>query len=357
MSTAGTSAPHHSILYHDPDYFCGWPAIHGIWNWGDEILVGFERAPYEDAANRHSFRIGCYAETIFARSLDGGETWQFEGQARWPIANPARPGDLMNTPIPHEEPIDFRHPDLVLKFFGGKFIYSYDRGRTWKGVFAVPDWGLPLTSRTDYVITEEGGCLCMFSANDPKVLARGQYRTFCAYAPPGSTTWEQRGRVAAEAPAVSALMPSTLRALDGRLLTAIRRRDDVAEGEHLKTTCWLDLYASEDEGSSWRYVSRIVDLNKHNGNPASMIRLQDGRLYVTYGNRENPYGICARFSSDDGNTWSEEIVLRQDGRSWDLGYPRTMQRTDGKLVTIYYYITDETPVQHIGVTLWSANNP
>jgi hypothetical protein len=35
--------------------FGGWPANHGIWSWGDEILVGF-------SAGYH----------LFARSMDGG---------------------------------------------------------------------------------------------------------------------------------------------------------------------------------------------------------------------------------------------------------------------------------------------
>lgn len=93
-----------------------------------------------------------------------------------------------------------------------------------------------------------------------------------------------------------------------------------------------------------------------NGNPPSLIRLKDGRLCVTYGYREFPYGIRARLSSDNGKTWGKEIHLRDDGRSWDFGYTRTLQRTDGKLVTIYYYATAEKPEQHIAATIWDPAN-
>lgn len=83
-----------------------------------------------------------------------------------------------------------------------------------------------------------------------------------------------------------------------------------------------------------------------------MVRMQDRRLCVSYGFRRTPFGIRAKLSDDDGQTWGEEIILRDDGRSWDLGYPRTIQRPDDKLVTIYYFTTDHDPEQHIAATIW-----
>ena len=94
-----------------------------------------------------------------------------------------------------------------------------------------------------------------------------------------------------------------------------------------------------------------------NGNPPSMAQLPDGRLCVTWGFRSEPFGIHAKISRDQGRTWSDEILLRQDGRSWDLGYTRTVVRPDGKLVTIYYYTTAERREQHIEATIWEAKQP
>jgi hypothetical protein len=90
------------------------------------------------------------------------------------------------------------------------------------------------------------------------------------------------------------------------------------------------------------------------GNPATLTRLKDGRIVLVYGWRHDPYGIRARISSDEGQTWSAETVLRDDGRSWDLGYPRTVQRTDGNLVTAYYFNDDSQVERYIGATIWSA---
>ena len=42
---------------------------------------------------------------------------------------------------------------------------------------------------------------------------------------------------------------------------------------------------------------------------------------------------CARaLSEDDGRTWGREIILRDDGGSWDLGYPRVIEHEAGRLL-------------------------
>jgi hypothetical protein len=83
-----------------------------------------------------------------------------------------------------------------------------------------------------------------------------------------------------------------------------------------------------------------------------MARLADGSLCVVYGYRDQPFGIRARLSRDGGCTWGAEILLRNDGRTWDLGYPRLVQRTDGRLLAVYYMTTADHPEQHIAATIW-----
>lgn len=88
------------------------------------------------------------------------------------------------------------------------------------------------------------------------------------------------------------------------------------------------------------------------GNPPSLTKLKDGRLALAYGFRAQPYGIRAKLSSDNGETWTDDIILRKDGGNWDLGYPRTVQRPDGKLVTVYYYNNVANAERFIGATIW-----
>ncbi len=104
------------------------------------------------------------------------------------------------------------------------------------------------------------------------------------------------------------------------------------------------------------FPEQAADTGARSSNPPSMIRLKDGRLCVTYSYRASPYGIRAKLSEDNGKNWNDAIHLCDDGRNWDLGYTRTIQRTDGKLVTTYYYTTLDIPEQHIAATIWTPDN-
>jgi hypothetical protein len=85
-------------------------------------------------------------------------------------------------------------------------------------------------------------------------------------------------------------------------------------------------------------------------------RLKEGRLVLTYGYRRPPFGIRARISDDDGRTWTPEFVLRDDGGSWDLGYPRTLMRPDGLLVTVYYFNTGSKSERFVAATIWDPQS-
>jgi hypothetical protein len=60
----------------------------------------------------------------------------------------------------------------------------------------------------------------------------------------------------------------------------------------------------------------------------------------------------ATVSEDEGETWGKEIILRDDGGNHDIGYPRTILRPDGTLVTIYYYNEVAEGERYIAATLW-----
>ena len=65
------------------------------------------------------------------------------------------------------------------------------------------------------------------------------------------------------------------------------------------------------------------------------------------------HGVRARLSSDGGRTWSEEIILRDDDGGTDIGYPRSVQRPDGKVVTVYYLWDKRSgPERYLAATIW-----
>jgi hypothetical protein len=119
-----------------------------------------------------------------------------------------------------------------------------------------------------------------------------------------------------------------LSALDcdhGRIICQIRNRNKANEGETLQTE-------STDGGRSWNHPHPIGVW----GMPSHLLRLKDGRILMTYGHRRKPFGNQARVSTDEGATWSEAMVLSEDGAGFDLGYPSTVQLNDGLLVTVWY---------------------
>jgi hypothetical protein len=60
-----------------------------------------------------------------------------------------------------------------------------------------------------------------------------------------------------------------------------------------------------------------------------------------------------RLSDDGGKTWSDEIQLRDGGGGRDLGYPRSVQQSDGKVVTVYYFWDKKTgPERYVAATIW-----
>ena len=60
-------------------------------------------------------------------------------------------------------------------------------------------------------------------------------------------------------------------------------------------------------------------------------------ILMTYGWRQPGFGIRARWSGDEGATWSEqEILIRTDMANSNLGYPCTLPGDGGAMLTLYY---------------------
>ena len=335
-AAGSTAAPiKHVIVYKEPGRFCGWPANNGIWSWSNEILVGFHLDYYKENTRGHSIDRSKPRERVLTRSFDGGLTWKLE-----------KPEGLNSKkqPVPCPGGVDFTHPDFALTCRGDDFHFSYDRGKTWRGPQNLPDFGQKnIMARTDYIVNGQGDCLIFLTAS--KTNGK-EGRPFCARTTDGFKTLNFISWIGPE-PEGFSIMPSTVRCSRTKLVSAVRRKE--------QGLGFIEVYASNDDGRTWQLLSTPAGTGRKNGNPPSTVRLPDGRIVVAYGYRSPPQGIRAIISSDEGKTWSNEIVLRRDGRTWDLGYPQTVQRPDGKLVTIYYFTTEENPQQHIAATIWDPD--
>jgi len=346
----------HVKVYYERARFGGWPANYGMWAWGNEMLVGFSRGYYKDLGRRHHIDREKPEEHWLARSLDGGATWTLENPAEKgyliPRGRALHGTEVPGLAIPELKPcpggIDFTRPDFAMtlrmsNIDGGvsRFNYSYDRGHTWEGPFRLPSFDTPGTAaRTDYIVDGPAECMLFLTAAKQN---RQEGRPFCARTTDGGATWDFVSWIGPE-PKGFAIMPASVRLSKDELYVAVRRREGPRR--------WIAAYRSHDNGRTWTQTDDPVsDLGE--GNPPSLIQLRDGRLCLTYGYRAEPYSIRARLSSDGGRTWGDELALRDDGLSTDVGYVRSLQRPDGKVVSLYYFCDAATgPERYIAATIW-----
>ena len=350
----------HVVVYREAGRFAGWPANHGIWSWGDEILVGFSRGTDKDRGADHHIDHDQPEEFLLARSLDGGVTWSVE--------RPGPPGALAGTPgmrhgrfppgVPRERPadlpgpIDFAHPDFAMTLRmensnngTSRFYVSHDRGHAWLGPYRLPTFGQAgVMARTDYLVNGPADCHLFLTASKPDGK---EGRPFAARTTDGGLTWRFLGFIGPE-PAGYSIMPATARVSATDLVTTVRRKEAARS--------WIDAYASRDDGRTWSFLG-TPEPDTGAGNPPSLLRLADGRLALIYGVRASPCGIRARLSADRGVSWGPAIVLRDDGGSTDIGYPRSVLRPDGKVVAVYYFSDRSGPERYLGATIWDPGTP
>ena len=348
-----------TTVFHDDGKFAGWPANNGVWTWGgEEILVGFTVGPYEVKSGHN---LGEPYRSLLARSKDGGLTWESYDPDHFI-------GDGDNLKM-LDQSIDTKSPGFALRVTGigyhgnelpeGGFYYSMDRGNSWKGPFRFKGIEseqaldtMELSPRTDYLVEDDGSLKVFISARIPEVF--GSDRLFCAVSKDGGIHFKLRGWIVPLTDPFRGVMSSTVHCSGKKLVSCVRRREIGTE------RCWIDAFVSGDDGENWMFLSKIGDTGPGNGNPPALLRLRDGRLVCAYGQRERRQ-IIAKVSENEGEDWGPEIVLRNDFQAdkyddADLGYPRMVQRPDGKVVTIYYWATETMPEQQIAATIWDPDN-
>lgn len=361
----------HNVVYYEEGKFAAWPANGGMWIWDNEILICFTVADHDYSVNSgHTYDVST-SRNMLARSLDGGETWNTEDAYEQGITGKAMDhqiGDSAVKPKELENPIDFQNPNFALLFQRETnrsgpthFYYTYDRGKSWSGPYIFPDLDpAGITNRTDYIVDGKNELLSMLSI--------GHGRTALAKTKDGGLNWELRSYVGPDfsrSEEISdrndySLMPSTVRLSDSKILTTIRHR----EGDDGKV--WITSYLSEDNGLTWTKLGDPVI--KHVNSPPALVKLPDGRLVLIYIERKrnwevdstesNSSVLAAKISNDEGQTWSEEIVLREnDGANSDVGYPKAVVNANGEIVIAYYWnhSLDENadPYRYIAVTNWT----
>lgn len=370
----------HGVVYRNEAEFAGWPFLGGLWQpAAGDVVAAFTRndCVYRSGDDIHHDALSVSRGRVsIIRSPDGGATWD-AGSARtiFDMATTAEQiaaaGDAAEAAA---AAVDLRSPDTLILSgaIPAHFVpdarpwicLSPDGGRSWRRPVLLPMGGLHSLSGHGSVCARADGVGLIALT---RVTPDGWTRRPLLYASAdGGRTWQFLSFITPEqddGSAVSArqgsprfgarryFYPRPLPLRDGRILASMRAQRDPTG------VLWTEMFASEDGGRTWAFLSRVNDW----GAPGDIVEMADGRIVCVYGYRLPPFGIRARVSLDGGRRWGSEIVLRDDGGSWDLGYPRVIEASPGTLLTVYYFNSRDDLIQldggvrHIARTLFAPD--
>lgn len=364
----------HATVYRRDDEFCSWPFTSGFWENADGTLISnfaTRTVPYDDGdALNHDVigRISTNPRTITVRSHDRGQTWDGDDPQVNMMAGPGGEGRGMSReemPTAFEEPVNYLDPNVLVSNGSmggfatngtqGTVRLSKDGGRSWGPTILVPLNNLAsMTATQSVLVRPDGRCLLfMFSVEADNTNRRplvygsfneGREFSFMSYIVPMEDPWGLADGDYSH-PSVAYVghrwfYPRGYLLASGRIICVVRCQRDP------RGVMWSELYYSDDGGQTWDFLSRINDF----GAPSVLVPMPDGRLVAIYGYRLMPSGIRATVSEDGGKTWGSEIIVRNDGGSWDLGYPNAWLVDDNTVGTIYYFNSKDDPIQaHGGV--------
>ncbi|MGH9245335.1 MAG: sialidase family protein [Acidimicrobiales bacterium] len=344
------------IVYKAPHVYCSHPCVTRLvtGDWLIAFCESVQREPFLHPPSDPRFL------NVVTRSRDQGRTWEqpqvAPGYERYGVETPgiaqlsngdvllnqwhfvwypvdlakklwsqgrhecfvADPGTSRWNPARHDDDWE-RHPYPYARADGGSFVHiSTDNGHTW-------ELSVPLDIGPYRGAFSPRGAVEL--SNGDVVLALGSHEhdpsaaTFVVRSSDKGRSW-QRPVQAARVPGLVFSEPSVVATSDDRLL--LMSREEV-------NGC---VYQSQsaDGGLTWSTPKRMP----FSGYPVHCIRLLDGRLVMVWGRRQEPFGIRAAISEDDGASWGPEIVIRDKMANDNLGYPSVIEYQPGHLFVAYY---------------------
>ena len=217
---------------------------------------------------------------------------------------------------------------------------SFDDGLTWEAPFPLDVASLRAGSPFGKIATRADGTLLLPLYVHDHAAGTGGTAAAGAEDPVGSYLVRSHddGRTWGEPSLIARGMNETslVSMPDGALLAVLRKGD-------AESALWS--MRSLDGGWTWSGPVQVTGARRH---PADLIRLSNGDVLLTYGNREAPYRVEGRVGRDGGQTWLDLLLVfsgplygydASATRRTDLGYPSsavTRRNGRGSGVTIYY---------------------
>lgn len=353
------------VIYEDATFYSAFPSV--VRRPDGELFVAFRRAPSRRAlGERSESHVDPNSYLVMVRSGDAGETWTPEpeliyahalGGSQDPCLLQLRDGTLLCASYAWA----FLNPDAVaaLKrpyfqnkdgviFLGGYFVRSADGGRNWEGPSYPPHitselhydaYGQPLPAYNRGALCEgrDGRIFWVAAANDS--VAPKKTSTHLLISDDKGRSWRYSAPVAVD-PKVTFNEASIYETPQGDLVAFLRT---AGFNDH---AC---IARSTDGGKTFQPWQDMG----FRGHPLHALRLPDNRVLLTYGYRHKPFGIRARILNPECTDFetAPEIVLRDDGGSFDLGYPWSVMIDDKRALVAYYYNKDNGPRYIAGTIL------
>lgn len=339
------------VVYSDDRFHSAFPSV--VLRPDGELLCAFRRAPsqvfmYGAAKHRHT-DANSYLVTV--RSNDGGETWTKEpelmfahpfGGSQDPCMVQLADNSLVCASygwvvLSEETRVNIdkivTHAGGTFAFMGGYILRSEDGGRSWLGPFT------PMHVEGDKTMSVLGGPVPAYNRGEMIQLADGRLlwavvanrsnrdrhaEEYLLSSSDRGETWEYVCPIATD-DNVQFNETSLLETVDGDIIAFMRTADFDMKATFARST---------DGGRSfgqWQDAGFI-------GVPLQAERLRDGRVFLVYGYRAEGPGVRAKLLKPDCSDITEapEFIIRDDGGSWDLGYPWAVQLADGNILTVYY---------------------
>ncbi len=218
-------------------------------------------------------------------------------------------------------------------FLGGYIVRSTDNGKSWSEPIYPPSidqevnfdmYGkkVPVYNRGAMFESKSGRIFWVVAATDNSAIKKTS--NYLMYSDDKGLSWHYLS-VVAEDPKISFNETSIYETPKGDLVAFLRTAnfDDQA--------C---IARSTDGGKTFKWESMGFK-----GHPLQALRLPDNRVFVCYGYRHQPYGIRARILNAECTDFAtaEEIVIREDGGSGDIGYPWAVMLGKNQILVSYYY--------------------
>lgn len=337
----GQQAPSHPASWVAIQNVCAWPKMERLPD-GTLVVVIFNQPTH----GRWEGDLDCW------HSSDEGRTWRFRARVakheptfvRMNCAfGKARNGDLIalcggwDRRLPAWQPSDLSRSKTIRPLISR----SSDGGRTWKTTGFIPEPEPTEMGKDNQYIPfgqiqqAADGSLCA-----AVYLVREKRRQgILIRSTDDGQTWNNRVNLHPEGNETAILHLG-----NGKWIAACR---EFKSGPDVH----LEQFVSSDDARTW---SRRQPLTLPGQIPGHLLRLQDGKILLTYGNRNwGNYGIDARLSADEGNTWGPPVRIAHAPYS-DSGYPSCIQLPGGDILTAFYTKVSDDYHYEMRVARWNT---